>query len=33
LPNVVVEIFENCGHVPQIEFAAQTNEKILGFIA
>ena len=33
LPNVRVEIFENCGHIPQFERPQVFNETVTGFLA
>jgi pimeloyl-ACP methyl ester carboxylesterase len=33
LPHVEVQIFENCGHVPQVECASQFNQSVLEFWA
>ena len=33
LPNVQVQIFDNCGHVPQVECAQRFNQAVLAFWA
>jgi pimeloyl-ACP methyl ester carboxylesterase len=32
LPNVQVDIFEQCGHVPQMEYPREVNAKVLTFL-
>jgi pimeloyl-ACP methyl ester carboxylesterase len=31
LPNVQIQIFDACGHLPQIEYAARFNQATLDF--
>ena len=33
MPNVQVHIFDQCGHVPMIERAAEFNDLVLEFLA